>query len=381
MVKICIIGGGAAGLTAAVMLARRGGEVTILERGQRLGRKLSATGNGQGNVTNLNMGAEHYFSDEPEKVRFVLSAFGASETVKFLESMGGIFLPDSRGRVYPASRQASAVTDLFRRELVRLGVRTETEAQVQFLRYKNGFTIGYSRGEVQADIVVLAAGGKAAPNFGTDGSAYALAGGFSHTVTPLSPALVQLRCEPKSVKGLKGIRAEAGLGLYRGRERLYETRGDVLFTDSGVSGDAVFRASSYAREGDTLRIDFLPDVSRERLTSCAGEGEDGLLCIVKNAVARALFSRAQGDRKRALELVKAFPLTVTGTMGFSQAQVTRGGIPLAETDAHLMSKYRKGLYFAGEILNVDGECGGYNLQWAFSSAYTVAEAILSEAGI
>lgn len=368
MKQIAIVGGGAAGMSCAVHLARKGKRVILLERGERLGRKLSATGNGQGNVTNTNMGVGHYFSDDAERVSRALARFGSEDTVRFLESMGGIFLPDSRGRVYPASRQASAVTDLFRRELSRLGVEILLNAQVRSIGYENGFTLGWEGGTVQADAVVLAAGGRAAPNFGTDGSAYALAEAFGHTVSDCSPALVQLKCEPHEVRGLKGIRTDGALRVLRGGRAVYECRGDVLFTDCGISGDAAFRASSYARAGDTIELDLLPDVSAERL---AGVLPSGLLCVVNNAVARAVEKR--GD---PLRLIKAFPLTVKGTLGYAYAQVTKGGIPLAETDERLMSSFRSNLYFAGEILNVDGECGGYNLQWAFTSAYLVSEAIL-----
>lgn len=371
MKKIAVIGGGAAGMSVAVMLGRRGFPVLVLERGERLGRKLSATGNGQGNVTNTDMGAAHYFSDDNEKVARALARFGAKETVNFLESMGGIFLPDGRGRVYPASRQASAVTDLFRRELVRTGAEIKTNAFVRSVSRKGErFVIKLENGSEEADRVVLAAGGKAAENFGTDGNAYAVATSFGHTVTPLSPVLVQLKCRAEEVRGLRGIRVDGLVRVVRADKEIYGGRGDILFTDNGVSGDAVFRASSYAQKGDTLLLDLLPDVSAERLASLC-KGEDGLLCVVNNGLARTLSKRAGGEKLATL--IKRFPLTVEGTLGFSRAQATRGGIPLSETDGHFESKLCKGLYFAGEILNVDEECGGYNLQWAFASAHAVAE--------
>ncbi len=355
-------------MACAVLLSRKGYSVTILERGDRLGRKLSATGNGQGNVTNIHMGPEYYFSDDPEKVGRILSRYPWESTVGFLESMGGIFLPDTRGRVYPASRQASAVTDLFRREIGNAGVDVVFGAQVSSVAYDGVFRISWGGGQMCADATVLAAGGKAAKHFGTDGSAYALAEKFGHTVTPLSPALVQLKCDPKEIRGLRGIRTEAGLTLVRGGKEVCRTRGDVLFTESGLSGDAVFRASSYVQRGDTVCLDFLPSVPAERVREAAERG--GLLCIVNNGLGRMLAAK-----RDAVGLVKGFPLTVTGTLGFDYAQVTRGGIPLGETDDSLMSRKRGGLFFAGEILNVDGVCGGYNLQWAFASAHAVAEGI------
>lgn len=373
MMKICIIGGGAAGLACAVMLGRKGFPVTVLERGARVGRKLSATGNGQGNVTNTAMGEEHYFSDRPERVRDALARFGADDAVAFLESMGGIFLRDARGRVYPASKQASAITDLFRREAERLKVNVVLNAHVQELAYDGGFCVKWAEGQMRADAVVLAAGGCAAPSFGTDGGAYALAQRFAHTIVPPRPVLVQLRCDKEGVRGLKGIRVDSLVRVMRKGKEITRCRGDVLFTDHGVSGDAVFRASSYAQTGDELLLDFLPDVPRERLSGAFGAG--GLLCIVNNTLARTIERRAGGDWARVLALVKEYPLTVTGSLGFDCAQVTRGGIPLAETDEHFQSVKRAGLYFAGEILNVDGECGGYNLQWAFTSAFCVSDRI------
>ncbi len=362
-------------MACAVLLARKGCSVTVLERGERLGRKLAATGNGQGNVTNTDMNASHYFSDDNEKVGRLLSRFGYQDTVRFLESMGGIFLPDSRGRVYPAGRQASAVVDLFRFELERLKVTVNLKTQVRKIAYDNGFLLEWEGGHMNADAVVLAGGGKAAPKFGTDGSAYALVKDFGHLPTPLEPSLVRLKCERDIAKRLRGIRIDSGLKVVRRGKQIYETRGDTLFTESGISGDAVFRASAYVKEGDQICLDFLPDISYERAQRAVTE--KGLYCVVNNGLARVLESVAKGDKKRLAELVKAFPLTVEGKEGFSEAQVTKGGIRLSETDENLMSKYQAGLYFAGEILNADGECGGYNLQWAFTSAFAVSEGICS----
>lgn len=378
MKKIAIIGGGASGMACAVFLAREGRyHVSVYESGERLGKKLSATGNGQGNVTNINMNASYYFSDDGEKVGRALARFGAEETVAFLQTMGGIFLPDSRGRVYPAGRQASAVTDLFRTELARLNVNVKTGARIAKIEGFDNFRLSYAGGEEKVSAVVLCAGGMAAPEFGTDGNGYRLAAAFGHTVTECTPALVKLKCDSSLVRGLKGIRVDANLKLYRGKREVAFARGDLLFAEGGLSGDAVFRISSYAKEGDVLKLDFLPDVSRERAAQAIGAkaGAECLLCVVNNGLGRALFKRAQGNKTELLTLLKEFPVPVTGTFGFRNAQVTKGGIPLSETDEFLQSIKRKGLYFAGEILNVDGACGGYNLQWAFTSAYTVAEGI------
>ena len=276
MKKIAIIGGGASGMACAVFLAREGRyHVSVYESGERLGKKLSATGNGQGNVTNINMNASYYFSDDGEKVGRALARFGAEETVAFLQTMGGIFLPDSRGRVYPAGRQASAVTDLFRTELARLNVNVKTGARIAKIEGFDNFRLSYAGGEEKVSAVVLCAGGMAAPEFGTDGNGYRLAAAFGHTVTECTPALVKLKCDSSLVRGLKGIRVDANLKLFRGKREVAFARGDLLFAEGGLSGDAVFRISSYAKEGDVLRLDFLPDVSRERAAQAIGAKEIG----------------------------------------------------------------------------------------------------------
>lgn len=258
---------------------------------------------------------------------------------------------------------------------------------------KNGFTLTVETSEgrysVYADKVVLCAGGKAAKNFGTDGTAYKLAEKFGHTVTALYPSLVQLKTDTAHIKTLKGIRInDGGLSAYLGEKTLVSVRGDIIFTDYGVSGDAVFRASAFITDklakNVKLAIDVLPDYTREEVFTMLCKKRETfpslpfseLLCgMVNNQIGRAIMKRADGDLKKASEFVKAFPLQVIGSLSFDYAQVTKGGIPLTETDGTLQSRLVEGLYLAGEILDVDGQCGGYNLQWAYSSACVVADAI------
>lgn len=398
-----IVGGGASGMFCALRLAESGvKDVLLLERNDRLGRKLSATGNGQGNVTNTAMSAEHYFSGDAGRVASVLARFGAEDLIGALSALGGIFLPDAVGRVYPASRQAASVTDLLRFALegrveVRTGVRVLSARRDGAL-----FSVRTDGGkEFRGRALVLACGGKAAPHFGTDGSGYGLARAFGHTVTPLRPSLVQLKTEQTYIRGLKGVRADCAVRLLPGAAAAKGMpaskgdiclRGDLLFTDYGVSGDVIFRLSAFCREGDVLSVDFLPDCTPSAVAAAIRgkaerypqmRGEDLLRGIVNSAVGKCLakysanapFSQDRGLADRLAACVKDFRLPVVGSLGFDYAQVTKGGVPLGEVDDDLMSRRAEGLYLLGELLDVDGECGGYNLQWAFSCGAVAASAV------
>ena len=398
--KIVIIGGGAAGLVLADLLAERGvNGVVVLERSERVGRKLSATGNGQGNITNLYAGeTDGYFSSEPNisaRLSGLLERYGVKEFEAFWARRGVILSFDERGRAYPSGRQASALTDALRFYATEKGVELRTGARVDGIRKSgDGFLIEYEREGAkytcQAEKVVVCTGGKAAKNFGTDGTAYGLAKGLGHTVTSLYPSLVQLKTETGLIKTLKGIRVvNGGLTAYA-PSGTYTTRGDIIFTDYGVSGDAVFRISAFVTpELDSgrvrLALDFLPEVGEEKVCAALKEkraaypniaDSELLLGIVNNQIGRAVMKAAAGDMKKAAELVKAFPLTVTGCLGFDYAQVTKGGVPLLETGDGFESRLVKGLYFAGEVLDIDGQCGGFNLHFAYASASAVAESII-----
>lgn len=401
-ISTAIIGGGAAGLFLATAL-RGADNIVIFERNDRVGRKLSATGNGQGNVTNLGATSAEYFSSEKEGraiAEKIVRTYSDKELTGFFEGLGVLLSADERGRVYPASRQASALTDALRFTPEVTGKTLLSTRVLDIEKTDGGFILHAEAGEEKrtvryfAERVVLCTGGKAAKNFGTDGTAYALAEKFGHTVTKLYPSLVQLKTDTVHTKTLKGIRVSDGRLTAKtgGKERAL--RGDIIFTDYGVSGDAVFRLSAFIADelsdGKTeLSIDFLPDMDQERILAALlqkraafPELPDGelLFGIVNNQIGRAVMKRAEGNLTRAAELVKAFPLKVTGSLGFDYAQVTKGGIPLSETDENLQSRLVKGLYFAGEILDVDGQCGGFNLQWAYASARTVAAAIARKKG-
>ena len=401
---VLIIGGGASGMMCALRLAE--GEVhniALIEKNERLGRKLSATGNGQGNVTNENMSSSHYFSSSGSAEK-VLSRFGKTDLLQYLSHLGGLYTADGSGRVYPASRQASSVTDLFRFALAREGVRVLTGEAVREVRKDerkdDKFIVCTQAGEYRSEYLVLACGGKASPHFGSDGIGYKIASCFGHTITPLSPSLVRIKTVQTDVRGLKGTRVDCEAGLFRkdgsGKEMpVTSQRGDVLFTDTGISGDLVFRLSAFSKTGDILSLNFLPDFSKKDIFEVLEmkmrsypdmPSEDLLRGIVNSAIGRVILKRceiAQSVGVRALknmvpklaDMLQHFKLEVSGSDGFENAQVTKGGVSMRELRDDLMSKKCERLFIVGETVDIDGECGGYNLQWAFSSGAVAAEAI------
>ena len=242
-IKTLIIGGGAAGLYLANSLAKPQ-ETLLIERGERLGRKLSSTGNGQGNLTNLGVLNAEYFSVQKNpqasaRIQKLLTAFDQESMIEFFKTIGVLTIADERGRVYPSSRQASALTDALRFSLERKGVRTRLSTQAISLRKKGGMyeiTVKDKEGETDtlfAENVVLCAGGKAAKNFGTDGTSYALAQDFGHTLTALYPSLVQLKTDVTHTKTLKGIRVNNGVATVQTPKRTQSFQGDIIFTDYG----------------------------------------------------------------------------------------------------------------------------------------------------
>lgn len=391
-VEVVIIGGGAAGLTAALALNKK---TIVLERGERVGRKLSATGNGQGNVGNLDINESRYFTfGERRLISSCMQKFPQTEILAFFEKLGFMFCADERGRLYPASKQASSITDLIRYRLEKdQNKRIITGAFVTDITKKGEYFIvtAVLDGEKRlfsAKNVILSAGGKAAKNFGSDGNGYLLARKFGHSATNLFPSLVQLKTQTGDIKTLKGQRVGAVVTAYCDNKQIAREKGDVIFTDYGVSGDAVFRISAFVcdkiEQNITLSLDLMPDCGIEKLVSVLCErtankaipaGE--ILCgILPNTLGRAVIKRTGNQNPVAVaQTIKNFTLKVTGTAGFDYAQVTKGGIRLSEVSADMQSKKCPGMYFAGEILDVDGQCGGYNLQWAFSSALTAAESI------
>lgn len=379
---VAIIGGGAAGLACAIRLKQlnKNLSVIIVEAGERLGKKIAATGNGQGNLSNADMTVKHYHGS----VAHLAKTLCEDGAVNPLTLFDFITICDKVGRMYPAGKQASAISDSLIKGVNSLGVKTLCSSPVVSISKNLTLTLKNNT-QIKAKKVLIATGGKAQKQFLTDGSAYTLATSLGHALTPLYPSLVQLKCTG-GFKQLKGIRSECRVTAYNSSgKKLVTTEGDVIFTDYGLSGNAIFYASAYCtgQKGVTLSIEFLPEISKQDIVEiikkrqALGYGESELLGgTLHNALGREIIKRCKNKSAEGIaEMVKSFPVTVEGSLGFDYAQVTKGGIPGSEITQNLESKIINGLYFAGEILDVDGDCGGYNLHFAFASGMYAAECI------
>lgn len=380
--KVVVVGAGASGLTAAIMGAREGASVTLLEQNDRPGRKICATGNGKCNFTNVHIPREAYRGSHPEFVKDVLDAFPVSRTVEFFKDLG--IVPVNRnGCLYPRSGQAQSIVDVLCMEARHLGVKIKTNEQVISLSREgtgDGFvwkihTKGWC---YEGDSVILANGSRASSIAGSDGSGYTLAKALGHTVISPLPALVPLKCGGKKFSAWAGTRTEGKISLFAGKKLLKEESGELQLTEYGVSGIPVFQVSRYGaralEEGKEVQafLDFLPDFTEEevrkllerRKKQCPYKNERELLTgIFPEKLIKVLL-----NQKDVVSSIKKFPLTVTGTMPFTQAQVCAGGVDTAEINSRTMeSLLLPGLFFAGELLDIDGACGGYNLQWAWAS--------------
>ncbi len=382
---VIIIGGGASGLACAISVKREdiSLSVAVLEKCDRAGKKLSATGNGQGNISNADLKDVHFHGSFASLAARLIN--GGAYDVKTLFDC--LFVTDGSGRVYPSGKQASALTDCLLRSCGRAGVEIMLGCEV--VKVEKGYIVTLADGrKLSARVVVMAFGGKAQRQFGTDGSAYSLAHSMGHSVTELLPSIVQLKCDTQYIKTLKGIRAEC---IVRACDKdggeLCSTCGDVIFTDYGVSGNAVFYCSSYmaGREGAYLSLAFAPAFSEEEILSDiqrkvkSGYPAAELLSgTLHNQIGRAIIRRCDSsDPARIAREVKNFTLPVYGSLGFDYAQVTKGGVPADEVDEGLQSKLNAGLFFAGEALDLDGDCGGYNLTWAFVSGMHAAKSAVN----
>ena len=400
MADTIIIGGGAAGMAAAIAAAEAGGRVTLIERQSRVGRKLLATGNGRCNLSNRAAGdGTHYHGEQPGFSRAALARYGVEDTLAWFRALGLITAEEPDGKLYPYSNMAGSVLDVLRFALERPGITVRCGERVTALRReRGGFAVETETDRLRAGRVILAAGGCAGAKLGGVTDGYQLAAALGHSRTALQPALVQIKTDPTYPRALMGVKADAAVHLLRGRECLAETRGEILFTEYGVSGPAIFelsRAAATGGEGLRLSLDLLSGWTEAetaawlRARRRAGLSETAQLLTgtlhtrLGQTVCRAAGFTNQppetltdGDLDRIARSLRGFSLPVTGVCGFDQAQVTAGGLRTSEFDAEtLESRLVPGLFAVGEVLDVDGDCGGFNLQWAWSSGRAAGGAL------
>ena len=404
---VAVIGGGAAGMMAAIEAARAGAIVTLIEKNPQLGKKLATTGNGRCNYTNLDMGDRiggKFRGFHPEFAAPALDALPPEAVLDWFRAIG--VEPRFRGSyVYPNSDQASAVVDALREELHRLSVKVHYNAEVKSVqRVEDGFfLIQCTDAVVKADRVILAAGSKAAPKTGSNGDGYFIARKLGHTIVPYGPALCGIRCAGDAFRALAGIRTEAALEFVVDGHCVDREAGELQLVDYGISGIPVFQLSRYAayalQEGKkaAVYINFLPGFTeevedpkdravqlfRQRQQRLAGRKMEsfftGLLhqklgqLLLRMANVRPELPVTELSEKQLRSLASLsvrFKAECVEMNGFQQAQVVAGGVDTTEVDSDTMaSRLVPGLYFAGEVLDIDGICGGYNLQWAWASGF------------
>jgi len=397
--NVAVVGGGFSGLCAAVMLGFAGiKSVALFDANKRLGKKIQATGNGQGNLTNADMTIGHYHGDKAFAEN-ALSRYGKDEMLDFFTRLG-LLTTEKDGKIYPASFCASSISDVLRFAVEKCDTEQFIETRiVNIIKEKGVFVLTSQDGrKFTAKKVVLAFGGSSGDGFFTDGKSYPLAVNFGHKITDLSPSLVQIKTERGKIRGLKGIKQQAKVTLLSGEKTVRAFSGDLLFTDYGISGNSVFSLSAYLKgvKNPVVKIEFLPDRSYEKLcgelinkVKLCGDCtcENLLVSVLPTRLAQTVITESglkltdkatARNAEKIARTVKNFTLKADGTAGFKAAQVTAGGIDCKDVDSATMeSKLTDGLYITGEALNVDGDCGGYNLQWAYTSAAACANAIIS----
>ena len=416
--RIGIVGGGPSGMAAAITAARQGADVTILERNDRLGKKILSTGNGKCNLGNLDLSVDSYYGSAIPFIQQTLARFSEQDTIDFFNRLG-LMIKDRNGYLYPASEQAASVLDVLRFELQALGVKVVTECKVNHIKKdsRSGeILVSDGEKEYRFDALILACGSKAAPKTGSDGSGYKLAKQLGHSLIPTVPALVQLKCKEDYLKAVAGVRADAEirvLGAEKGNVHAKSRsagfcaveRGELQLTEYGISGIPVFQLSRQVnyilreKEHVKVEIDFLPDLSKEEFEKLCAEREgilgrgrtvEEFFTGMLNKKIMLLFMKLAGLKghipvedadpaklKQVYVLCKNWHVTVNGSNSYDNAQVCAGGVDTAEITENFESRLVPGVYIVGELLDVDGKCGGYNLHWAWASGVLAGRAAVS----
>ncbi len=401
---IIIVGGGASGIMAAITAKDLGRDVAILESNDRIGKKILTTGNGRCNITNNCCDYSRYHSDNDNFFNFALDNFNYKSTELFFNSLGLPLITLDDGKMYPMSLQASSVLDILRSAVLEREIPVYLNTKVKKIEHDNGiFKILTSENAIyQCRKLILAAGGKSLPKSGSDGSGYTLSSSMGHSIIDPVPSLVQLKLNYKNLKSISGVKFNGYAYIMVNNKFIKKQFGEILFTDYGISGPPILQLSRIAGvnllQGQevTLVVDMMPNYSLEELeefldnhfgTFSYRSIFDCFVGIINKKLIPVLLKEAGvydihkpcydlGWREKVnlFKLLKSWNFKVTGTNSFGNSQVTAGGIDTKQIhNETLESKKIKNLYFCGEILDVDGDCGGFNLQWAWSSGHVAGK--------
>ncbi|WP_138205206.1 NAD(P)/FAD-dependent oxidoreductase [Haloimpatiens lingqiaonensis] len=401
---IIIVGAGASGITAAITAKDMGCNVAILEGSDRIGKKILTTGNGRCNITNENIIPLRYHSNNPNFFVDVLNEFTYKDTINFFYSLGLPLVTLDEGKMYPMSLQASSVLDVLRLALSEKDIPLHLNTKVKDVKSnKNGFKLYCSNGEIfQCKKLIIATGGKSAANTGSDGSGFNISKSLGHHIINPVPALVQLKLQYNHLKALSGVKFDGFAEIFVNGKPMRKEFGEILFTDYGISGPPILqlsRTASYNLDKKNeviLKVDLMPNFSKESLieflenhwgTFSYRTVQESFIGVINKKVIPILLKEAGvtnihkpcwdldwKEKNNIFTLLKEWAFTVIDTNGFKNAQVTAGGIDTTEVNhSTLGSKLIPNLYFCGEVLDVDGDCGGFNLQWAWSSGIAAAK--------
>ncbi|NLJ78881.1 MAG: NAD(P)/FAD-dependent oxidoreductase [Tissierellia bacterium] len=398
MSRVLVVGGGAAGMMAAISARRHGAGVTILERNDRVGKKILATGNGRCNYTNINLSINNYHGSNPKFAYSFISRFGVDETIDFFERLGIAPIVENDGRVFPLSLQSSSVLDVLRFELEDLGIETMLDSHVVDIKKEKEFVVTLKNGnKIYGDRLILTTGGNAAPATGSDGNGYRLAQGLGHSMETIFPGLVQLELDGDLFKQVNGVKFPGVAGLYEGDRLIREDDGDILFTNYGISGPPILQLSrtalEYLNNGTNidLRISIIHTKNQHELYEYLQYRfafmqrktvEVALIGLINKRLIIPVLREVEIDKDKQIAhisneemerlsiILTNLKFSIIGSRSWRDAQITAGGISTDEIDnLTIESKLVEGLFFAGEIVDIDGDCGGFNLQWAWSSGY------------
>lgn len=401
--EVIVVGGGASGLVAAMIAARNHHKVTILEHKDKVGKKILATGNGKCNYTNYVQSLDCYRSCDLNGVKKILEQFNEKDTIQLFAQLG-IYPKERNGYVYPNSEQAASIVDVLCMEAKRLNVSILCGEDVKKVKKQGAkFQVLTDKNAYSCDSVILSTGGCASKNLGSDGSGYELAKQLGHSVRTPLPALVQLKSNASYRKSLSGVRTPAQVRILVDGKEVAKEKGEILFAAYGISGIPVMQVSRYASVGlhkkkkVQLQLDFLPELPFQEVVQLIQErcryskhktAKEVLIGLFNHKLSYVLLQESgispeicsiqikNQQWKRLVQKIKEFSMDIIDTNGFENAQTCTGGVPLTQMKLDtLESKIVSGLYMTGELLDVDGTCGGYNLQWAWSSGFVAGSNI------